>query len=94
MNKSDPLRRIAGETDPVGPDTTAAVSLMPSGITGSPARGQAVFLLGLGTLGTRRRLARTELNPGMGETLDISAPTVAAFNVGQPLRDAVNPDGP
>ena len=66
---------------------------MLSGIAASLARGEAVSLSGFGTFGTRRRPARTGRNPRMGETLEISASTVATFKAGKPLRDAVNAGG-
>ena len=88
------MRRAAGETGPTGPDAGATVNSMLSGTAGSLARGEAFSLSGFGTSGARRHPARTGHNPGTGETLDISASTVAAFNVGKSLRDAVNAGGP
>ena len=93
MNKSDLVRRIVGETGLTRPDAEAAVNSMLSGIAASLARGEAVSLSGFGTFGTRRRPARTGRNPRTGETLEISASTVATFKAGKPLRDAVNAGG-
>ena len=94
MDRSDLLRRIARETALTGPDAEATANSVLSGIAGSLARGEVVSLSGTRTFGTRRHPARTGHNPGTGETLDISASTVAAFKVGKPLRDVINGGGP
>lgn len=93
MNKSDLARHVAEETGMTRSGAEAAVTSMLSGIAGSLARREAVNLSGFGTFGTKRRPARTGRNPRTGETLDISASTVATFKAGKPLRDAVNTGG-
>ena len=93
MNKSHPVRRIAVDTGLTRQNAKAAFNAMPSSIAGSLARGQAVSHLGFGTFGMRRRPARMGHNPRSGETLDISASTMAAFKIGKPLRDAVDAGG-
>ena len=93
MNKSDLVGHVAGETGLTGPAAEAAVNPMLSGIAGSLARGEAVSLPGFGTFGTRSRPARTGRNPGTGESLEISASTVATFKADKRLRDAVNAGG-
>ena len=93
MKKSDLVRHVAGETGLTRSAAEAAVNAMLSGIAGSLARGEAVSLLGFGTFATRRRPARTGRNPGTGESLEISASTVATFKAGKPLKDAVNAGG-
>ena len=93
MNKSDLVRHVAGETGLTRPAAEAAVNAMLSGIAGSLARGEAVGLPGFGTFSTRSRPARTGRNPRTGESLEISASTVATFKAGKQLRDATNAGG-
>lgn len=93
MKKSDVVRHVAEETGLNRSAAEAAVNSMLSCVAGSLARGEAVSLLGFGTFGTRSRPARTGRNPRTGETLEISASTVATFKPGKPLRDAVNTAG-
>ncbi len=93
MNKSDVVRHVAEETGLTRSAAEAAVNSVLSCVAGSLARGEAVSLLGFGTFGTRSRPARTGRNPRTGESLEISASTVATFKAGKPLRDAVNADG-
>ena len=90
MNKSDLVRHVAEEAGMTGSAVEAAVNAMLSGVAASLARGEAVSLLGFGTLGTRNRPARTGRNPGTGESLEIAASTAPAFKAGKSLRDAVN----
>ena len=93
MNKSDVVRHVAEETGLTRSAAEAAVNSMLSCVAGSLARGETVSLLGFGTFGTRSRPARTGRNPRTGESLEISASTVATFKAGKPLRDAVNAGG-
>ena len=90
MNKSDIVRHVAGETGLTGSAAEAAVNSMLSGIAASLARGEAVTLLGFGTLAARRRPARTARNPRTGESIPVAASTTAAFKPGKALRDALN----
>ena len=93
MNQSELVRHVAEETGMTGSAAGAAVKSVLSGIAGSLARGEAVSLPGFGTFGTRSRPARTGRNPRTGESLEVSASTVATFKAGKPLRDAMNAGG-
>ena len=90
MNRSDLVRHVAEESGMTKFAAAAAVNSMLSGIAASLARGEVVSLPGFGAFGTRSRPARTGRNPRTGETLEISASTVATFKAGKWLRDAVN----
>jgi nucleoid DNA-binding protein len=52
--------------------------------------GRKVTITGFGTFETRRRKARVGRNPATGATIQIAATTVAAFRVGQSLKDRVS----
>ena len=52
--------------------------------------GRKVTVTGFGTFETRRRKARVGRNPATGATIQIAATTVAAFRVGQGLKDRVS----
>ena len=93
MKKPDFVRHVVGETGMTRSAAEAAVNAMLSGIAASLARWEAFGLSGLGTFGTRSRPERTGRNPATGESLQISASTVATFKAGKRLRDAANAGG-
>lgn len=55
------------------------------------ARGEDVRILEFRNFGTGSRLARTELNSRTGKSLNVVALIRSPFEIGRPLRNAVNP---
>ena len=54
------------------------------------ARGEGIELRGFGTFKVRHRKARTALNPGTGETVEVAAHDVPVFRPSKLLRSRVD----
>jgi len=67
----------------------AAVNATLSAITEGLKTEEKVQLVGFGSFETKKRAARTGLNPRTKETVEIPASKVPAFKAGKALKDAV-----
>ena len=85
MNKTELIAAVAEKTGLSKKDTEAAVNATLLTITET----LKVQLVGFGSFETKKRAARTGLNPRTKETVEIPASKVPAFKAGKALKDAV-----
>ena len=94
MNKTELLAAVEEKTCLSKKDTKAAVTATLMTITATLnaaalTEGEKVQLVGFGSFETKKRAARTGLNPRTKETVEIPASKVPAFKAGKALKDAV-----
>ena len=89
MNKTQLIDMAAAKSGLTKKDTTAALESIIDSIQETLAKGEQVALIGFGTFSVKARNARTAKVPGTDKTVDVPATTVAKFNVGKALKDAV-----
>ena len=89
MNKTELIAAVAEKTGLSKKDSDAAVNAVLCDITDALKADEKVQLVGFGSFETKKRAARTGLNPRTGESVEIPASTVPAFKAGKALKDAV-----
>ena len=89
MNKAELINAIAASTELTKKDAEKALSATLEAITNALAEGDKVQIVGFGSFETKKRAARTGLNPRTKETVEIPASKVPAFKAGKALKDAV-----
>ena len=88
--KKELIDHIAERTQQSKKDTNIFLDALGDALRESLARGQEVVLPGVGKFTVKARPARTGRNPATGETIQIAARKVPAFNFAKALKDAVN----
>lgn len=89
MNKTELIAAVAEKAGLSKKDTEAAVSAAIATVTAALAAGDKVQLVGFGSFETKKRAARTGLNPRTKEPVKIAATKVPVFKAGKALKDAV-----
>ena len=89
MTRTELINAVAEKAEFSKKDAEKAVTAVLEGITDALASGEKVQLVGFGTFEVRERAAREGKNPATGETIQIEATKVPAFNAGKALKDAV-----
>ena len=89
MNKTELIAAVAEKAELSKKDAEAAITAMVDAITGALSQEEKVQLVGFGSFETKKRAARTGLNPRTKETVEIPAAKVPAFKAGKALKDAV-----
>ena len=89
MNKNELIAAVAEKAELSKKDAEAAVTAVVDAITESLCQGEKVQLVGFGSFETKKRAARTGLNPRTGAAVEIPASTVPTFKAGKALKDAV-----
>ncbi len=89
MTKTDLISAIAEKTELTKKDSGKALDAITAIITEELAKGGKVQLVGFGTFETRKRAARTGINPQTKKKIKIKATTVPAFKAGKALKDSV-----
>ena len=89
MNKAELIAAVAAAAEISKKDAETAVSATLDAITAALKEGDKVQLVGFGSFETKKRAARTGLNPRTKETVEIPASKVPAFKAGKALKDAV-----
>ena len=90
MNKTELIAAIAEKTGLSKKDSEAAVSAVVDTITEALKAEDKVQLVGFGSFETKKRAARTGLNPQTGETIEIAAAKLPVFKAGKALKDAID----
>ena len=93
MNRSELVRRVAGETGLGAAEADAAVKAVLASVAGALARDGTVRIVGFGTFAAKRRPARTGRNPRTGAPIAVPASRAVSFRPGKALRVAVNGSG-
>ena len=89
MNKTELIAAVAEKAELSKKDAEAAITAMVDAITEALSQEEKVQLVGFGSFETKKRAARTGLNPRTKETVEIPASKVPAFKAGKALKDAV-----
>ena len=89
MNKVELVTAIAKKTSLSKAKATEALNSALEAIKGSLKKGQRVQLIGFGTFVVRQRKARQGRNPRTGETIQIKARKVPAFQAGSEFKNAL-----
>lgn len=89
MHKSEFIEAVAKKAGLSKKDAANAVAASIETIKSALKKGDSVTLMGLGTFKTRKRKARTGINPRTGESIKIKARRVPAFTPGSDLKNAV-----
>ena len=89
MNKTELIAAVAEKTGMSKKDTEAVISATLGTITAALHEEEKVQLMGFGSFETKKRAARTGLNPRTGAAVEIPASTVPTFKAGKALKDAV-----
>lgn len=89
MNKTELINAVADKTQLSKKDAEAAITATVEAIAEALTREEKVQLVGFGSFETKKRAARTGLNPRTKETVEIPASKVPAFKAGKALKDAV-----
>jgi DNA-binding protein HU-beta len=89
MNKQTLIAKIAKDTGSSKTGAAAAVDSLIDGISKSLKKGESITFVGLGTLKTAQRKARTARNPQTGASIKIPKRRVVRFSAGKALKDLV-----
>ena len=87
MNKTELIEHIAKNADI---SKAAALESTLGAVQSTLKRGGTVSLVGFGTFGVGKRVARSGRNPRTGEAIKIKAAKVPKFRPGKALKDALN----
>ena len=87
MNKTELIAAVAEKTGLSKKD--AAVNAVLNTITETLKADEKIQLVGFGSFETKKRAARTGLNPRTKTPVQIAATKIPAFKAGKALKDAV-----
>lgn len=89
MTKAELISAIAEKAELTKKDSGKALDAFTEIVTTTIAKGDKVQLVGFGTFESRKRAARTGINPQTKKKIKIKATKVPAFKAGKALKDAV-----
>lgn len=89
MNKSELVAMMAQKSNMTKKDSESALNALVESITETMKKGDKVSLVGFGTFETRKRSARTGINPRTKEEIKIPATNAPVFKAGKALKDSV-----
>lgn len=89
MTKAELVAMIASKSNLTKKDSESALNAFIESVTETMKKGDKISLVGFGTFETRKRAARTGVNPRTKETIKIPATTVPAFKAGKALKENV-----
>ena len=89
MTKVELSAAVATDANLTKKDAEAAVNSALNAITAALKEGDKVQLVGFGSFETKKRAARTGLNPRTKTPVQIAATKIPAFKAGKALKDAV-----
>jgi DNA-binding protein HU-beta len=90
MNKQELIDAISSTTGASKAATGATLDAILHLVTETVTQGEAVQLIGFGTIATGARAARTGRNPATGAEIQIAAAKTVKFSAGKAFKDAVN----
>ena len=89
MTKAELISAIAEKAELTKKDSGKALDAFTEIVTATIAKGDKVQLVGFGTFESRKRAARTGVNPQTKKKIKIKATQVPAFKAGKALKEAV-----
>ncbi|HOZ89055.1 MAG TPA: HU family DNA-binding protein [Bacilli bacterium] len=90
MGKQELVEFVAAKTGMTKADAGRALDATIEGITAGLKKEHKVALVGFGTFSSKKRAARTGINPLTKQPLKIAAKNVASFKAGSKLKEAIN----
>lgn len=89
MNKAELADRLAGKVGITKAQAEACLDAFEDTVTETLKGGGEVTLTGFGNFLSKKRAARTGVNPQTGAKIQVPAVTVPKFRAGKRLKDAV-----
>ena len=89
MNKTELIAAVAEKAGLSKKDSAAAIDATIAAVTAALVKGEKVQLVGFGSFETKKRAARTGLNPRTLAPVKIAATKIPVFKPGKALKDAV-----
>lgn len=89
MNKTELVAAMAEKAGISKKDAEKALAAFVGTVTDELKKGDKVQLIGFGTFETRKRAARTGINPKTKQTIKIAASKTPVFKAGAALKAAV-----
>ena len=89
MNKTELIAEIAKKSGLSKKDAEKALAATVETITDALVKGDKVQLVGFGSFETKKRAARTGMNPRTGKNVEIPATVYPVFKAGKALKDKV-----
>ena len=89
MTKAEMIVAVAEKAGMTKKDAEKAVAAVLETITETLKADEKIQLVGFGSFETKKRAARTGLNPRTKETIQIPEAKVPSFKAGSALKDAV-----
>jgi DNA-binding protein HU-beta len=90
MNKQELISAIAEQTGQTKKATGEFMAAFADQLKAAAYKGEEVQILGLFSMKTTKKAARTGRNPQTGEPQEISARTAVSFKAYKDLKDAAN----
>ena len=90
MNKAELIDAIAASAGLSKADAKRALDGFVSATTSALAKGDAISLVGFGSIGISKRNARNGRNPKTGDVIQIAAKNTVRFKAGADLSKSVN----
>jgi len=90
MNKTEFLRAIANETGKTIVEATAFYDAYVKTVQTALKKGEKISLVGFGTYESKRKNARTCLNPMTGAQVKVAACNAPALKFGKNFKDSLN----
>ena len=89
MNKTELIAAVAEKCAMKKKDAECAVTATFEAITEELVKGGKIQLIGFGSFETKKRAARTGMNPRTGKSVNIPATVYPVFKAGKALKDKV-----
>lgn len=89
MNKTELVAAISEMSGLTKKDSEKALMAAVAAISDELAKEGKVQLIGFGSFETKKRAARTGMNPRTGKTVEIPATVYPVFKAGKALKDKV-----
>ena len=89
MNKTELVAAMAEKAGLSKKDAEAALKAFTETVTDELKKGEKIALVGFGTFETRKRSARTGVNPRTKEKIKIPATVAPVFKAGKSLKDVI-----
>lgn len=90
MNKQELVDAVAAETGLTKNEARKAVDAVFTSIKNALTKGESVSLVGFGTFGVKKRMARSGRNPKTGALIKIAAKKMPVLAAGKRLKEAVS----
>jgi DNA-binding protein HU-beta len=91
MTKADLVKLLSEKTGATQSEASKAIDAVFEGLKGALVNGEAITVVGFGTLKVMERSERQGRNPRTGEAITIAAQKTVKFSIGKRLKEHLNP---